>query len=127
MPRFPRLPHYRVAFSDDEPKRDRLCTSAAARRAFSGLQSLVQKRQARVHPVVDVGVVVVEFLVAMPDAGGGEASGEDARAVVDVVLVAPAAVDVDAAKRPEVVPISGDELDRVVLAPLPPALLDRLP
>src|SRR5712692_4648126 len=46
---------------------------------------------------------------------------------MDVVLVAPAAVDIDAAKRLEVVPKSGDEIDRVVLAPLPPALLDHLP
>src|SRR5258708_7360535 len=28
MPRFPRLRHYRVAFSGGEPKRDGLCTSA---------------------------------------------------------------------------------------------------
>src|SRR5438034_7940427 len=46
---------------------------------------------------------------------------------MDVVLVAPAAVDVDAAERPEVVAVSRDEVDRVVRAPLPPALLDRLP
>jgi len=41
-------------------------------------------------------VIVVEFLVAVPDAGIGEALQQDARAVVDVVPVAPAAVDVDA-------------------------------
>jgi hypothetical protein len=31
-------------------------------------QRAVQERQADVHPVVDVGVVVVEFLVLVPDA-----------------------------------------------------------
>src|SRR5260221_11995680 len=96
-------------------------------RRLSGLQRPVEKRQAHVHAVIDVGVVVGEFLVAVPDSGRGEARGQDARSVVDVVLVAPAAVDIDAAKRLEVVPISRDEVDRVVLAPLPPALLYRLP
>ncbi|HXM84085.1 MAG TPA: hypothetical protein VN929_19495 [Burkholderiales bacterium] len=43
-------------------------------------------------------MVVVEFFVAMRDARLGEAPGEDAGAVVDVVRVAPAAVDVDAAE-----------------------------
>ncbi len=62
---------------------------------LSALQCPVKKRQADVHPVVDAGVVVVEFLVAVPDAGLGEALREDARTVVDVVLVAPAAIDVN--------------------------------
>ena len=69
----------------------------AARDKRSGLQCPVEKRQAHVHPVVDVGVVVVELLVGVADAGRGEALRQDARAVVDMVLVAPAAVDIDAA------------------------------
>jgi hypothetical protein len=69
----------------------------------SGLQRPVEERQARVHPVIDVGVVVVEFLVGVADAGCGEPLRQDARAVVDVILVAPAAIDVNAAQRLEVV------------------------
>jgi len=37
---------------------------------LSGLQCPVEERQARVHPVIDVGVVV-EFLIGVPDAGRG--------------------------------------------------------
>ena len=51
-----------------------------------------------------------------------QALREDARAVVDVELVAPAAVDVDAAQRPEVALVALDEPHRVVPLPLPPAL-----
>jgi len=43
-------------------------------------------------------MVVVEFFLAAPNAGPGKALGEDARAIVDMVLVAPSAVDVDAAQ-----------------------------
>jgi predicted ATPase len=39
----------------------------------SGHLILVEERHARVHPVVDVGVVVVEFLAGVADAGRGEA------------------------------------------------------
>ena len=60
------------------------------------LQRPIQVRQARVHAVVDVRVVVVEFLVTVRDARGREAPRQLPRAEVDVVLVAPAAVDVDA-------------------------------
>src|SRR6185436_19454282 len=41
--------------------------------AASGFQRPVEERQAHVHPVVDVRVIVVEFLVDVPDARGGEA------------------------------------------------------
>ena len=41
--------------------------------SLSGLQRPVQERQAHVHPVIDVGVVVIEFLVGVPDACRGEA------------------------------------------------------
>ena len=58
----------------------------------------IKKRQADVHAVIDVRMVVVEFLVWCVDAGLRQALRQDARAVVDVVLVAPAAVDVDAAQ-----------------------------
>src|SRR3990170_1723912 len=69
-------------------------TPAARRTGRSGLQCPVEERQAHVHPVIDVRVVVVEFLVAVPDAGRGKPLRQNARAVMDVVLVAPAAVDV---------------------------------
>jgi hypothetical protein len=42
-------------------------------------QRVVEKRQADIHQVVNVGVVVVEFLVGVPDTGLGEALKEDAR------------------------------------------------
>jgi len=93
---------------------------------LSGLQRFVEERQAHVHPVIHVGVVVVEFLVGVPDAGCREPLRQDACAVMDVILVAPAAVEVDAAQRLEVVPVFRNEMDRVVLAPRVTAALDHL-
>ena len=90
------------------------------------LQGPIKKRQADVHSVVDVGVIVVEFLIRVFDACSREALRQDARAIVDVILVAPAAVDVDAAHRLQVVPVLPDEIDWVVLAPFTPAPLDQL-
>jgi hypothetical protein len=69
-------------------------------------------------------VVVVEFLVAVADAGLGEALGEDARAIVDVVLVAPAAVDGDAAQCFEIFAGLRDQVYGIVAAPVAPALCD---
>src|SRR6476646_7508772 len=77
------------------------------RKRLLRLQRLVQERQAGIHAVVDVRMVVVEFLVSMLYARRGEARREQARAVVDVVLVAPPAVDVDAAQGFEVGAVSG--------------------
>ena len=90
----------------------------------SGLERPVEERQTPVHAVVDVGVVVVEFLVGMPDARQCEPLGQDARAVLNVILVAPAAIDVDAGKRLEVVPVFRHQIDRIMRAPLCPALRD---
>src|ERR1043165_5757764 len=56
-------------------------------------QRFDEKRQADVHPVVDVGVVVVEFLVGMPDAVFGEAVREGPAAEVEVGRGAPAAAE----------------------------------
>ena len=70
-------------------------------------------------------MVVLEFLIDVADAGGGEALRQDARAVLDVVLVAPAAVDEDAAQRPQIAPVPRDKVDRVVAQPLAPTLADR--
>src|SRR3954470_19754619 len=64
---------------------------------LSLFERLVEKRQRDVHPVVDVGVVVVELIVRVRDACLVQAFGQHARAVVDVELVARPAVDVDAA------------------------------
>src|SRR3989442_13851535 len=88
----------------------------------SGLQRTVKKGKRHVHPVVDIGVIVVEFFVDVMNPGLVQALREDARAVVDVELVAPAAVDVDAAQRPEVALVPLDEPPRAVPLPLPPAL-----
>src|SRR5258708_16423177 len=62
------------------------------------LQHLVEKRQAHVHPIVDIGVVVVELFVGMADAGRGPPLGQGARALWDVILVAPTAVAVESAR-----------------------------
>src|ERR1700687_2675294 len=45
----------------------------------SGLERLVEERQAHVHPVVDVRMVVVELLVGMLDAGRREPLGKGSR------------------------------------------------
>ena len=44
-------------------------------------------------------MVVVKFLVAMFDPVFVQLSGKDAAAVVDVVLIAPSAIDVDSLQR----------------------------
>src|SRR6266850_3172911 len=84
-------------------------------------EGAVEERQADVHAVVDVGVVVVELLVFVADAGAGEARGEDAAAVMDVELVAPAAIDVDAAQGLEVGAVALHEVAGVMPAPVRPA------
>src|SRR5262245_58997140 len=62
----------------------------------------------------------------MAHTGGGEAGGEDAGPEVDVVLVAPAAVDVDRLQRFQTLLESRNQVDGVVALPTPPALRDRL-
>ena len=61
----------------------------------------------------------------MGDAGAGEPLGQDARAVVQVVLVTPAAVDVDAFQRAQVRGVPRHEMDRVMALPCLPALADQ--
>src|SRR5947207_8284881 len=84
-------------------------------------QHPIQIRQARVHPVVDVRVIVVELLVLVLDAVRGEARGEDASAVMDMELVAPAAIDVDAAQGLQVCAVALDEVARIMAPPVRPA------
>src|SRR6266404_2977538 len=91
----------------------------------SGLERLIEKRQAHVHPVVDVRMVVVELLVGMLDAGRREPLGKRSRAEMNVILVAPAAIDVDAAQGFEVGLVLLDKVDRILLAPSLPALFDH--
>ena len=69
---------------------------------------------------------IVEFLVSMPDAGLGQALGQDARPVMQVVLIAPAAVDVDALQALEAGAVLRHQVDRVVREPALPARLDAL-
>jgi hypothetical protein len=82
----------------------------APRSAALGLQRPVQKRQADVHPVVDVRVIVVVLLVHVPDAGLGQPQRQQPRAVMDVILVAPAAVDVDPLERAQVRRVLADQI-----------------
>jgi hypothetical protein len=78
----------------------RLDVSADARRFASTLaQRAREKRQASIHSVVNAGVRIVELLVAMRDAMLGQPQRELTRAVVDLVLIAPTAVDEDASQR----------------------------
>src|SRR5262252_8882899 len=88
----------------------------------SRFECAVQERQRHIHPVVHIRMVVVELLVAMVDARLVQALGEDARAVVDVVLVAPAAIHVDTTQRLQVRAVLRDQVHRVVVAPALPAL-----
>ena len=55
-----------------------------------------------------------------------QAPRQDARAVVDVILVAPAAIDVNAGKRFQVARVALHQVDRIVREPALPALLDAL-
>jgi hypothetical protein len=66
--------------------------------AILSLQRLVEERQADIHSIVDVGMVVVELLVAVLYSFEGKLLRQDTGPVMDVVLVAPAAVDVDPSK-----------------------------
>jgi hypothetical protein len=60
-------------------------------------QRAIQEGQASLHPVVDRGVRIVELLVNVRHAVLGQPLGEQSAAVVDAVLIAPAAIDEDAA------------------------------
>src|SRR5690606_18022462 len=85
-----------------------------------------EKRQARVHAVVDAGVRAVELLVAVLHAMCREPLRQEPAAVVNVVLIAPTAVDEYAAQRAQVARIARDEVDRIVREPAPPARRDQL-
>lgn len=64
----------------------------------SSAQRLREKRQRHVQAVVDVGVRVVELFVAMRNARGPQPLRENARAIMNVVLIAPSAIDENAAQ-----------------------------
>lgn len=89
-------------------------------------QPLRQPGQALVEAVVDAGVVVVEFLVAVGHAERGEPAGEAAGAVDEVVLVEPAAIDEQRLQALQVLPVALHQGEGIAGAPLRPALLDQL-
>ena len=66
---------------------------------------------------------VVELLVGVLDTLLAKPLGQDARSVLYVVLVAPAAIDENTLQRLEVVPITLDQVNRVVPQPLSPSEL----
>ena len=70
---------------------------------LSAGQRLGKKRQALVHPVVDAGMVVEEFLVAMCNAELVQPPHESARTVKQIELVLFAAVDVESLEPAEIV------------------------
>jgi hypothetical protein len=57
---------------------DKAMTVKAWRNSGSSLQSTVKKRQAHIHPVVDIGVVVVEFFVGVTNVRCREPLRQDA-------------------------------------------------
>src|SRR6185503_8993404 len=98
----------------------------APRRRALRLQRPVQEGQADFHPVIDVGMIVVVLLVGVRNARLRQPRRQDPRAVVNVVLVAPSAIDVDAGERFEVGIVLRDQIDRVLRQPLLPARGDQL-
>src|SRR5262245_58194508 len=92
----------------------------------SSPQRAGQEGQADVHAVVDVGVVVGEFLVGVGDAEAGQGTVELAGTVLQVELVLVAAVDVDALQPAQVVGAALDHAHGVVGQPVLPALGDQL-
>ena len=82
-------------------------------------------RRGGVHAVVDVRMVVVEFLVAVRDAGASQRARELPATVMALVLVAPAAIDVDTAHGFQVAAVAGNQIGRIVLLPPGPASLDH--
>src|SRR5262249_44166471 len=92
----------------------------------SRLERAIEERQTHVHPVVDVRVIVVEFLVRVTDAGLRKSQRQEPRPVMDVVLVAPAAVDIDALERAQRPRIAADEQHWVVGEPALPARFYQL-
>ena len=87
-------------------------------------QRPVQERQAAIHAVVDAGVRVVELLVAVRHAVLREQLRQLPAAVVESILIAPAAVDEDAAQALQALGVARDEVNRIVLEPSPPALAE---
>src|SRR6185503_44109 len=77
-------------------------TSPTAREPASS-QRLGQQRQTDVHAVIDRGMIVVEFLVSVGNAGIRELPAHDPRAVDHVVLVDIAAIDVEGLQLAQVV------------------------
>ena len=89
----------------------------------SRLQRSVEEGQASLHAVVDARMVVVDFLVSMGDAVLRSALRQNARAVVDMKLVSPSTIDVDAFEALQARPVLGYQVDRIMLQPLLPAHL----
>src|SRR5207237_1232728 len=88
-----------------------ICSSCVA---MSGLQRPVEKGKAYIHPVIDRRMIVVELLINLFDACLGEAFRQDARAVMQIILIAPAAIDVDEPQRLEIGLVRGNHVDRIV-------------
>ena len=108
--------------------RDAACLRRQRSRAgASRLQRPVEKRQAHVHPIVDVRSDcrrIPRTVWRMP--ASARRSDSMPRAVVDVVLVAPAAIDVDSLERLEVAACLPTRWIGIVLQPFAPARFERL-
>src|SRR5690606_32531945 len=87
-------------------------------------QRSAEERQAPVHAMVDAGVAALELLVGVRHPGAFELPRQYAGAVVNVVLVVPAAVQIEALERLQARRVAAHQVDRVVTPPGPPAGLD---
>ena len=66
-----------------------------ARRDPSRLQGTVEERKTPIHTIVDPRMRVGKFLVAVLDARLRQTLRQDASPVMNLILILPAAVDVD--------------------------------
>ncbi len=58
-------------------------------------QGPIEEGQASIHPIIDAGVGIVELFIGMLDALLMKTLGQDSRSILDMVLVAPTAIDID--------------------------------
>ena len=71
-------------------------------------------------------MVIIEFFVAMRDAGRRQAAGENATAIVDLVLVTPAAVHIEPTQGTQRRSMPPHHMDRIMSQPALPVGGDQL-
>src|SRR5215467_16076795 len=94
--------------------------------SISAGERVCEKRQALIHAVIDTGVVVGKFLVAMRNSELGQPPHKPAGAIEQVELVVRAAVDIERLQPAQIVGLRFDRDGRILPQPIRPALLDDL-